>query len=166
MAGISVTTIRPLRVDDIAAALRIEQATYPQPWTEGIFREELEQPGRVYLAAEEGGRLLGYAGLMLVDGEAHVTTVTVDPERRGGRVGTRLMVSLVESALAGGAVSLTLEVRVSNERAQALYRHFGMAPVGVRKAYYGDEDAIVMWAHDIDGAEYARRLDDVRRTLR
>ena len=59
-----------------------------------------------------------------------------------------------------GANQLTLEVRVSNDRAQALYRRFGFAPAGARKAYYADngEDALVMWVHDVAHAAYAERL--------
>ena len=56
--------------------------------------------------------------------------------------------------------SLTLEVRVTNHVAQGLYRKFGFAPAGVRKNYYPEvnEDALVMWAHDVDGEEYAARV--------
>jgi ribosomal-protein-alanine N-acetyltransferase len=102
---------------------------------------------------------------MEVGDEAHITTVVVDPQHRGGRVGTRLMLQLVGAAVERGARSLTLEVRVSNAAAQALYRRFGMAPVGLRKRYYSDEDALVMWAHEIDSPEYAARLEEIRREL-
>lgn len=157
--------IRTLAEDDLTAILTIEQATYPTPWTEGIFRDELAAPGRIYLVAEADGDVVGYAGLMLVLPEAHVTTVTVDPNRRGSRVGTRLMLRICEEALAAGAKSLTLEVRVSNRNAQALYQRFGMAPVGVRKRYYQDEDALVMWIHDIDSPAYRVRLEEIERSL-
>jgi len=60
-----------------------------------------------------------------------------------------------------GAHNLTLEVRMSNKGAHAMYRRVGFAPVGVRKNYYQEtnEDAIVMWVHDIDAPEYGRLLD-------
>jgi len=157
--------IRPLAEEDLPSILRIEDATYPTPWTEGIFRDELAAPGRIYLVAEAADEVVGYSGLMLVLPEAHVTSVTVDPRRRGSRIGTRLMLSVCQEALAAGAKSLTLEVRVSNRNAQALYQRFGMAPVGVRKRYYKDEDALVMWVHDIDGEAYRERLDEIGRSL-
>ena len=157
--------IRRLVEEDIDAVLRIEQATYPTPWTEGIFHDELAAPGRVYLVAEANGEVVGYAGLMVVLPESHVTTVTVDPEQRGFRIGTRLMLRICEEALAAGSNSLTLEVRMSNRNAQALYHRFGMAPVGVRKRYYKDEDALVMWVHDIDSREYRARLDEIAGSL-
>ena len=157
--------IRTLAEEDLDAIVEIERATYPTPWTEGIFRDELAAPGRIYLAAEADGEVAGFAGLMLVLPEAHVTSVTVDPKRRGSRIGTRLMLRISEEALAAGATSLTLEVRVSNRNAQALYQRFGMAPVGVRKRYYQDEDALVMWVHDIDGPAYKERLEEIERSL-
>jgi ribosomal-protein-alanine N-acetyltransferase len=150
---------------DVADCLRIERATYPVPWTERIFSDELVAPGRTYLVATDADQVVGYAGLMSVIPEAHVTSVTVDPVSRGRSIGTRLMLALADAALAVGATSLTLEVRVSNTAAQALYHHFGMAPVGVRKRYYRDEDALVMWVHDIDGADYRARLDQIRTGL-
>lgn len=159
------SVIRPLVAEDVASAARLESQVYSQPWTENMFREEISQPYRTYLAAEIEGSLAGYGGVMVVGDEAHITTVVVDPTRRGHRLGTRLMLGLVDAALAAEARSLTLEVRVSNEAAQALYRRFGMAPVGVRKQYYRDEDALIMWVHDIDGEEYRERLADIRRSL-
>jgi len=157
--------VRPLAQTDVEAAEAIERMVYPQPWTEGIFRDELAQSNRTYLALTGDGGLVGYGGVMLVDDEAHITTVVIHPERRQGRLGTRLMVALTEAAIAGGARSLTLEVRSSNQAAQALYRRFGMVPVGVRKQYYRDEDALIMWVHDIDGPEFAHRLAEIKETL-
>jgi ribosomal-protein-alanine N-acetyltransferase len=157
--------IRPLIEADLPSILRIEKATYPTPWTEGIFRDELAAPGRIYLAAEEDEEVVGYSGLMVILPEAHVTSVTVDPARRGSRIGTSLMLRICQEALAAGANSLTLEVRVSNRNAQSLYERFGMAPVGVRRRYYKDEDALVMWVHDIDSPEYRERLDEIARSF-
>jgi len=162
---VGVVTIRPMNPSDIESCLLIEQATYPTPWTDGIFRDELMGPGRAYLVAETADGIVGYGGLLLVLPEAHVTTVTVAPHHRGGRVGTRLMLRLTEIAVESGATSLTLEVRVSNLAAQSLYQRFGMAPVGVRKRYYRDEDALVMWVHDIHAEEYESRLEEIRRGL-
>ena len=157
--------IRPMIEADISDCLRIEEASYPLAWSEGVFRDELSAAGRTYLVAEGPEGIAGYAGLMVVVPDAHVTTVTVDPALRGKNLGTRLMFELAESARAAGATSLTLEVRVSNRNAQALYAKFGMAPVGVRKLYYRDEDALIMWVHDIDSESYGQRLAAIRAQL-
>lgn len=154
--------VRPMTASDVEDCLRIERQTYPLPWTEGIFLDELAAPGRIYLVIEDEGALVGYGGVMLVLPEAHVTSVTVDPDRRGRALGTRLMLALADAARTAGARSLTLEVRASNKSAQSLYTKFGMAPVGIRKRYYRDEDALIMWVHDIETAEYRERLDEIR----
>lgn len=158
-------TYRSMTVDDIPVVTGLEQVTYATPWSEQVFRDELAQPDRIYLIAEEDGVLAGYAGLMLVGEEAHVTTVAVDDAWRGKRVGTGLMIRLVDGAIHNGALHLTLEVRASNVIAQDLYRRFGMAPVGVRKNYYENEDALIMWAHDIGGTEYRERIATIREGL-
>jgi len=78
---------------------------------------------------------------------------------------SRLMLALVDRALFLGVRHLTLEVRVSNKPAQLLYERFGFAPVGMRKNYYQDEDALVMWATDIDTPAYSERIESVRQLL-
>ncbi len=115
---------------------------------------------------EDEREVLGYAGLMVVGEEAHVTTVVVHPDRREDKLGTRLMLALVSAAKQANAKSLTLEVRASNVAAQRLYQRFGMAPVGVRKKYYKDEDAMIMWVHDIDGDDFAGRVAALEESLR
>ena len=153
--------IVPLTLDRLAEVVEIEKRVYPTPWTEQTFLEELSAPLRVYLVALMEGRVVGYGGMMLVPYEAHITSVVTLPERRRSRVATRLMLELVSRAIEEGTRSLTLEVRSSNQAAQALYRRFGMAPVGVRKKYYVSEDALIMWVHDLDAPEYRARLSQI-----
>ena len=168
MGGVltGVIDIRPMVPSDLPGVHRLECSTFPQPWSEAVFQDELEQSGRCYvIAVDETGEVVGYAGLLQVLDEAHVTTLAVTSEARGGKLGTRLMLSLIDAALLGGAKHLTLEVRSSNRSAQELYRRFGMAPVGVRKSYYGDEDALIMWVHDIDQPLFGGRLEEIRSSL-
>ena len=157
--------LEQMTTDDIEDAAALEARTYATPWSDHVFRDELAAPGRTYIKALAATALVGYGGLMVVGDEAHITTVVVDSSHRGTGIGTRVMLELVERALVGGATSLTLEVRVSNQAAQALYRRFGMAPVGVRKKYYVDEDALIMWVHDIATDEFADRLAGIRAGL-
>ncbi len=156
---------RAMTMDDITAALDLERATYPQPWSEGIFRDELSLANRIYVVAEINGAMVGFAGLMLVEDDAHVTTLAVKSGARKRGLGTRLMVKLIYAGLERGARNLTLEVRATNEGAQRLYQRFGMVTVGVRKHYYRDDDAVIMWATDIDQPEYAVRLEEIRSSL-
>lgn len=149
--------IRPLTIDDLGALVALEAANAPVPWSEGVFRNELAAENRIYVGADEEG-VVGFAGAMLVADEAHVTNLLVDPAWRRRGIGFELMRSLIEVAVEAGARHLTLEVRSRNEAARALYARLGLAPVGVRQGYYGDDDALILWAHDIDGDEYLARL--------
>lgn len=160
--------VSPMRRRHLPSVLRIERQVYPRPWTMGLYLGELALPAsRLYIVARRANRVVGYGGFMLSFDECHVTTVAVDPVLHGGGIGTRLMLILASRAVAKGAVSMTLEVRMSNKPAQELYRRFGFAPAGVRKGYYAEvnEDALVMWAHDIDQPGYGRRLAEIEARL-
>ncbi len=150
-----------MRRRDLRQVMAIEQVVFPEPWSHAVFASELAlRKGRAYRIARVGKETVGYVGLMFVHDEAHVTTVAVAPEHQGRGIGTRIMLGTVQIALEEGARTISLEVAAGNERAQALYRRFGFVPVGVRKGYYQltGEDAIVMWAYDIDAAAYRERL--------
>lgn len=153
--------IAPFRRRHLRSVVRIEEEAYPRPWSATLFLSELAQrSSRRYTVASIGPIVVGYAGLMMVEDEGHVTTLTVDPGWHHRGIGTVLLLDLARTAPGLGVKHLTLEVRVGNDAAQELYRRFGFAPVGVRKNYYAEtgEDAIIMWARDIDTAAYGERL--------
>lgn len=143
--------IRPMTGDDLPEVLAME-ALQPQPWSENVFRDELSQDNRIYLVS--GSPIVGYGGVMIVGEEAHVTNLFIDSGHRRRGEGRKLVVALLEAAIAAGARHLTLEVRVSNHAARSLYASLGLAPVGVRPKYYEDDDALIMWAHDIDAPDF------------
>jgi ribosomal-protein-alanine N-acetyltransferase len=150
-----------MRRRHLRSVLKIEAQVYPRPWSLSLFVSELSlRSTRAYTVARIDGVVIGYCGLMLQGEDAHVTTIAVDPafQRRG--VAMRLMLHMVRQALQRGARHLTLEVRMSNVGAQDLYHRFGFHGAGVRKNYYVEtnEDALVMWADDIDSPEYAERI--------
>jgi ribosomal-protein-alanine N-acetyltransferase len=160
--------IGPMRRRHLRGVLRIEQQVYPRPWSLGLFMSELGYgESRVYVTARLGTTVVGYGGLMLVADDGHITTLAVDPRWHRNHIGTRLLDTLARAAIERGARNLTLEVRVGNEAAQGLYRAFGFAPAGIRKGYYveSNEDALIMWANDVDTDEYGRRLDALAAAL-
>src|ERR1700730_5364565 len=151
----------PMRRRHLRSVLRIEAQVYPRPWSLPLFMSELNLRGvRAYYVARVDGAVVGYSGLMLAGDDAHVTTIAVDPAWHRHKIGSRLMLNLARVAVARAAKHLTLEVRVSNTGAQAMYRAFGFRPAGVRKNYYVEtnEDALVMWADDIHLPDYQGRL--------
>lgn len=166
-------TIAPMRRRDLKALMPLEEAAYPTSWSRRVFETELEQVAsgsRYYVVARDRREVVGYAGLWLVtdpDGDqAHVTNVVVAEHRRREGVASALLIHLARTAVARGCVAWTLEVRASSTGAHELYRRFGFVPAGVRRRYYDNtEDAIVMWCHDIAGADYAARLDDIAASI-
>ena len=154
----------PMRRRHLRAVLRIESQVYPRPWSLPLFMSELNlRTSRAYYVARVDGNVVGYAGLMLTGDDGHVTTIAVDPAWHRHKIGTRLLLNLAREARERNARHLTLEVRMSNTGAQALYRKFGFRPAGIRKNYYleTNEDAMVMWADDIDTDDYVSRLAEL-----
>lgn len=161
-------TITPMRRRHLRSVLRIEQQVYPRPWSVGLFMGELAlRSSRLYVVARVGTTVVGYAGMMFVVDDGHITTIAVDPAWQRLGIATRLLLCIVRQGVARDVKNMTLEVRMSNVGAQHLYRRFGFAPAGVRRGYYVEnaEDALVMWAHDVDLAPTAQRLDEIEAGL-
>lgn len=153
-----------MRRRHLRGVVDIENRTNPRPWSEALFLGELRMPtSRIYTVAVDSHRVLGYCGLMVVSDEGHITNVAVDPAARRRGIARQMLGRTIRDAVERGVNSLTLEVRVSNRGAQELYRRFGFAPGGIRPRYYSGptEDALIMWAHDVDTPEYGARLKEM-----
>lgn len=164
-----IVHVLPMRRRHLRSVLRIESQVYPRPWSLSLFVSELAlRNSRAYWVARVDGVVVGYCGLMVTVDDGHVTTLAVDPAWHRRSVGSRLLLTLAREAIRRGTTGLTLEVRMGNKGAQELYRRFGFRPAGVRKNYYMEtnEDALVMWADDVDTAAYAQRLDEIESTIR
>jgi [ribosomal protein S18]-alanine N-acetyltransferase len=139
--------LRPMRVTDLPAVLALEEDLFaPDTWTAAMYRDELSRTDtRTYLVAEDGERVVGYAGLIAYDDEAHVSTIAVAADRQGEGIGSRLLDALLEEADRRSPVVI-LEVRADNEVAQGLYRRRGFTVIGRRRGYYqpSGADAVVM----------------------
>lgn len=139
--------IRRMRKEDLDAVTAIEEATFAIPWSRESFRQELERNVAArYLVAEVEGKVIGYAGAWIILDESHITNIAVEEEYRGQGIGRQLTEALIQYLSNLGACYATLEVRVSNIRAQNLYKSLGFVSVGKRKRYYEDnqEDAFLM----------------------
>ncbi len=137
--GVPVTQDR-LTLADAPRCAELERILFPgdDPWSAQAFRDEI-RIGHHYLAARDGERLVGYAGLAFVSSpphpEAEVHTIGVDPAHQGRGVGRALLRGLLAAADEQHA-TVFLEVRTDNEPARALYESEGFAVVGIRKRYY------------------------------
>ena len=158
--------VRPMELEDVDAVLTIERQSSPDPWTPGILHDELQGERRHYLVACANDVVVGFCGMLTQVGEGHLTNIAVAPLFRARRVAAHLLLPSVQWAIRQHVGALTLEVRVGNDPAIRLYRRFGFAPVGTRPRYYPNgDDALILWAHDVDSADYAMRLGSIETWL-
>jgi [ribosomal protein S18]-alanine N-acetyltransferase len=139
--------IRPMHELDVPVIVAIERAAYQFPWSEGIFRDCL-RVGYVCRVVDVGGEMAGYGIMSVGAGEAHILNVCIHDEFRCRGLARRILLHLLERALAAGMHEAFLEVRPSNTAAARLYHSMGFEQVGVRRGYYqaavGREDAAVL----------------------
>ena len=142
--------IRAMTLEDIPTIITIEEASFPTPWKAESFESELKDNYLSrYYCLEIDHHVVGYMGLWIVMGEAHITNIAIWPGRRGQGWGEYLLRAVMNKMFAVSVRRLTLEVRVTNETAQNLYSKLGFKAAGVRRKYYSDnqEDALIMWAN-------------------
>ena len=138
--------IRPMEERDVSAVAALEKACFSDPWSENSVRSELSNPLSLWLVAEKGGEVAGYIGSQSVLDAADMMNVAVAQSARRGGLARALIGALVARLDADGVRSLSLEVRVSNDAARALYEKLGFSEVGRRKNYYArpKEDALIL----------------------
>jgi len=149
--------IKPMGLGHISEIVEIEELVFPSPWSKQSFIYELvHNDYSFYLVALEGEKVVGYGGMWLVLDEAHITNIAVHPDYQGRKIGGIILEKMISLATSLGVDKMTLEIRVSNERAKNLYEKFDFRPRGLRKGYYTDtkEDAIIMW---LDNMQARRR---------
>ncbi len=149
----SCIKIEPMQKDYLDDVMVVEEKAYgPHHWSkESFFNELNSELARYYCAFNEKGELTGYAGCWQVLEEAHITNIAVSPDFRRQHIAEALLTTIIESCRKAMVKYITLEVRVSNAPAIALYEKYGFKSLGVRKGYYqdNDEDALIMWTENI-----------------
>ncbi|MFC8363149.1 ribosomal protein S18-alanine N-acetyltransferase [Streptomyces griseorubiginosus] len=144
--------LREMRWWDIDPVLELERDLFPEDaWSRGMFWSELAhsrgpEATRRYVVAEEGERIVGYAGLAAAGELADVQTIAVARDHWGTGLGATLLTELLRAATAFECAEVMLECRIDNLRAQKLYERFGFEAIGFRRGYYqpGNVDALVM----------------------
>jgi len=158
----SAVRMRPMKLSDVEKVYAIELRSYPTPWPKKCFLDELTRNrySHYVVAMNRREEIVGYAGMWIIKGEAHITNVAVSPEYRRQRVADRMLVGQIEYALARRATTIYLEVRRYNIAAQRLYSRFRFVPMRVRKSYYRDngEDAIELRVKDTSDPRFLSAL--------
>lgn len=184
-----------MTVADLGDVLTIERISFPSPWSARAYEYELRYNemahyfvARMEVASGNGAhddrlawlkrlfrpaqtettpQIVGYVGYWLMAGEAHISTIAVNPNYRGRAIGELLLAHSLEDAAQRGSHVATLEVRVSNTSAQQLYLKYGFEKVGLRKAYYSDnnEDAFIMTTPPLNSGGYQTKLERLKTAL-
>lgn len=145
---VSHYAIIPMQLNHLDEVLKIEQVSFPTPWSRYAFTcELLDNDFARYFCLTHQDKIIGYMGLWVILDEGHITNVAIHPDYRNRRLGELLMREVALRCQVLGVQRLTLEVRVSNLAAQSLYKRLGFSSMGVRRGYYTDtqEDALIMW---------------------
>jgi ribosomal-protein-alanine N-acetyltransferase len=157
VAGAVPIAIRPMAIGDLPAIVEIERRVFSDPWPESFFRDALARAGEErgtdafhgwMRTAEREGALAGYSLAFVDPPVATLENIATVPGQRRNGVARALLADLLERCAQRGVREVTLEVRVANDGAQALYRAYGFRLAGLRRGYYKDpaEDALIMTA--------------------
>ena len=138
-------TVYRLQKEHLASVAEMERACFSQPWSEKALELLLGDDGVGFVCLAEGA-VTAYGGMMLNPWEGQVTNIATHPSYRRQGYGKAVTEALLKEAEAKGAEQVSLEVRVSNAGAIALYEGLGFEAVGRRKGFYQNprEDALVM----------------------
>jgi ribosomal-protein-alanine N-acetyltransferase len=149
--------LRAMRLSDITSVMAIEHLSFPTPWKASAYEYEITRnrlASYQVITVRAGDRreeVIGYSGYWLMSGEAHISTIAINPEWRGLGLGELLLLNTLMMACSDAAHLATLEVRKGNEVAQSLYKKYQFQIVGERPRYYqGTEDAILMTAEPLN----------------
>ena len=147
----------------------LRTATVP-PQRLGRWLGELKRLFGVEEGEAETSRepIVGFVGIWLMPDEAHIVTIAVRESHRGRGIGELLLIAAIELAALDDREVVTLEVRASNQAAQALYEKYGFKRVGVRHRYYSDnqEDAVIMTTDSIRSPSYQALCQRLRQEHR
>lgn len=166
--------LRPLTTDQLPAAVALDKLCFGGFWTLEGYQRELESPNSDLLALTTPARpgaetsfLVGIGCLWAILDEAHITLLAIHPDWRQQGLGRALLWGLLRSAQHRGLERATLEVRVSNQAAIALYQGMGFKQAGQRRHYYStpEEDALILWQGDLQAPSFSQFLAVQQQTI-
>ena len=138
--------IERMGMDHVSEVAELEKLCFSDPWSEKSVTSELDNELALWLVAVEDGRVAGYVGSQTVAGETDMMNIAVHPDFRRRGIAEQLVDALIVQLRMQQSRCLTLEVRASNDAAQALYEKLGFSQIGRRPRYYRNpkEDALIL----------------------
>lgn len=155
--------LKRIAAEQLGALLELDQACFGGLWTLEAYQRELDSPNSELIGLStpfDPHTLLGMGCLWAILEEAHITILAVHPQYQRQGLGQALLYGLLCAAEARNLERATLEVRVSNQPALALYQKFGFQTAGRRRRYYQDtgEDALILWHGELHRPEFTQIL--------
>ena len=161
--------IRKMNLADIDTILQIEELCYgAHHWSYESFLTELSNQISSYnCIVDEKDSPFGYIGIWKIVNEAHITNLSIHPDVQNQKLAHKLLLNMIKECWSEKIKFVTLEVRVSNEKAIHLYEKFGFNSLGLRKKYYQDnnEDALIMWSENIFDRKYKDLIEKIEKEL-
>jgi len=161
--------IRKMELKDIDTILEVEELCYgAHHWSYDSFFSELNNKISSYnCLVDENDKPVGYIGIWKIINEAHVTNLSVHPNLQNKKLAHKLLLNMIRECWHDKIKFVTLEVRVSNQKAIHLYEKFGFNSLGLRKKYYQDnnEDALIMWSENIFDKKYKELVEKIEKEL-
>lgn len=142
-----LVSIRRSELRDVHPIMQVDRLVSSAPWSQDMTITQTTGDQRVHFVVEADGRIIGHGGIALLAGDAHITSIAVDPTKQRRGYGQAVLTRLIDAACENECDGITLEVRASNAAAIALYEAAGFTSAGVRRGYYQNngEDAVIMW---------------------
>lgn len=161
--------IELMKEEHLQEVIKIEKLSYSSPWSYHIFLNEITRNSQAYyVVGKIEDKIICYAGMWFLQDEAHISNLATHPEYRRKGFGEKLLIHLIEVAIAKKIRWITLEVRVSNIPAQELYKKYTFKNVGTRTGYYLDnkEDALIMWSEDLQTKEFQDYFEEIKTKIK
>jgi [ribosomal protein S18]-alanine N-acetyltransferase len=162
-----VLQLQPLESAQLEAVVGLDRRCLGGMWTIDGYRREMDSPNSDLLILQSEPQIIGVGCVWAILEEAHITMLAIDPQFQRQGLGLALLHSLLGSARQRGLEWATLEVRVSNTGAIALYERFGFEAVGERKRYYQnpEENALILWRKGLQKDEFGQQWVDWRKEI-
>ncbi len=173
LAMVKILVIQSATIQHIPAIVTLDRLCFGKLWTEEGYRREIDSPNselllmavadlvgeRINTTTQENSKIIGLGCMWSIVEEAHITLLGIHPDYQQQGLGKLLLVKLLQRALIRQLQRATLEVRLSNQPAIALYETFGFRHAGRRKRYYPTgEDALILWRSGLDKPEFRKDL--------
>jgi ribosomal-protein-alanine N-acetyltransferase len=130
------------QTDDIKDILSLAQEEFHNSWTKLHFLSEIDKKNTLFYVLKIDNKLCGYIVAYDLKVEAEIAYIAISKKIKRKGYAT-ILLNYILSKLSAGTECF-LEVNIKNQPAIMFYKKVGFEKVGLRKKYYGNDDALIM----------------------